>query len=228
MNSLKKILIVLMIGLLVIPFNIRAEEKKYNTLNFDEALKEEEIEHDFSNYSESDDQIIIYLFRGKGCAYCRKFLNFLNSIVDEYGKYFKVVSYEVWYDSDNAKLMSDISKFKGEEAGGVPYIIIGDKVFAGYTETYDDSIKEAITNLYNTKKSERYDVMEDFERNSGNGATTQDESSYFSIIIINVIISLMIGIVVCIVDSKKRVELEDRIDELEKVVNKTKKVKNEK
>ena len=35
-----------------------AEEKTYNTLNLDETLNAEEIEHDFSNYEENDDQIV--------------------------------------------------------------------------------------------------------------------------------------------------------------------------
>ena len=86
MNIFKKILVIVIAGLMFIPLGVKAEEKTYTSLNFDQALTDEEIEHDFSNYSENDDQAIVYLFRGKGCGYCRKFLTFLNSIVDDYGK----------------------------------------------------------------------------------------------------------------------------------------------
>ena len=145
---MKKVFLAILISVLCfIPFSVNAEEKEYKTLNLDEALKEEEIDHDFSNYKETDDQAIIYLFRGKGCAYCKKFLTYLNSIVDDYGKYFKVVSYEVWYDNDNAELMEKVGNLLGQKAEGVPYIVIGDKVFAGYAESYNDEIKEAIKNL---------------------------------------------------------------------------------
>ena len=83
---MKKVFLAILISVLCfIPFSVNAEEKEYKTLNLDEALKEEEIDHDFSNYQETDDQAIIYLFRGKGCAYCKKFLTYLNSIVDDYG-----------------------------------------------------------------------------------------------------------------------------------------------
>ena len=92
----KNVLIVIFIlCLLVLPIKTEALKYKgvdYKTLNLDEALTEEEIEHDFSNYKESDKQVTIYLFRGKGCAYCRAFLTHLNDIVDDMGKYFKVVS----------------------------------------------------------------------------------------------------------------------------------------
>ena len=122
---MKKVFLAILISVLCfIPFSVNAEEKEYKTLNLDEALKEEAIDHDFSNYKETDDQAIIYLFRGKGCAYCKKFLTYLNSIVDDYGKYFKVVSYEVWYDNDNAELMEKVGNLLGQKAEGVPYIVI--------------------------------------------------------------------------------------------------------
>ena len=142
---MKKVFLAILISVLCfIPFSVNAEEKEYKTLNLDEALKEEEIDHDFSNYKETDDQAIIYLFRGKGCAYCKKFLTYLNSIVDDYGKYFKVVSYEVWYDTDNNELLQKIGEARDEKISGVPYILIGDKSWSGYASSLDDEIIDAI------------------------------------------------------------------------------------
>lgn len=157
----KKIaIIVLMLASIVIPMKAFAKEQ-YKTLNLEETLAEESIEKSFENYKETDDQITIYLFRGKGCAYCRKFLEFLNGITDEYGKYFKLVSFETWYNEENSNLLGEISDFMGEPASGVPYIIIGDKVFGGYAESYDDSIKAAIKDLYEAE--DKYDVFEEYE-----------------------------------------------------------------
>ena len=168
---MKKILsLLLVMMMLVVPFTVRAvtadDEKidisKYNTLNFKEILAEESIKESFKDYKETDDQITIYLFRGHGCGYCQRFLNFLNSITDEYGKYFKVVGFEVWNDGNNSELLGRISDFMEVEAGGVPYIIIGNLVFPGYAETYDDGIKAAITELYNAE--EKFDVFEEYNK----------------------------------------------------------------
>ncbi len=224
MGIIKKIFITLLVGLLVLPMTVKADEKTYNTLNLREALKEEEIEETFKNYKETDDQITIYLFRGKGCGFCRKFLTFLNSITDEYGKYFKVVSYEVWNDSKNAELMENVSKYLNEPANGVPYIIIGDKVFGGYAESYDEDIKNTIKKLYDTKKEDRYDVMEEYEKN---GNKTEESSTSFGAIAFNVILTLALVSVVAIYDSKKRIDLENRIKELEEKVLGKKANKNE-
>ncbi len=156
--------------MLVSPFTVRAvtaddEEiniKQYKTLNFKEILAQESIKEEFKKYSETDNQITIYMFRGNGCGFCQRFLNFLNSITDEYGKYFKVVSFEVWNDAKNSELLGQVADFLGEAAGGVPYIIIGDQVFPGYADSYNDGIKSAIKTLYESE--DRYDVFEEYNK----------------------------------------------------------------
>ena len=159
-----KLLLIMLISLIIIPLNVKAET--YNTLDFKEALKDEGIEEKFKNYKPDDNAITIYMFRGKGCGFCRAYLEFMNSIADEYGKYFKMETYEVWNDSNNSALMNEVSTYLGQVATGVPYIIIGDQVFAGYNERYDESIKSKIKEVYDTKKSKRYDVFKEMEKSS--------------------------------------------------------------
>ena len=154
----KKILLLALITLLLMPLTtIAKESKEYKSKNFIETLEEEEIKLENKNYKETDKQVTIYMFRGTGCTYCRSFLEFLNDISEDYGKYFKLESYEVWSDSKNAELLEGVSSFLGQEAGGIPYIIIGDQVFGGYSEEYDDVIKATIKEEYN--RSNKYDVL---------------------------------------------------------------------
>lgn len=200
---MKKFLLLIMISLLCfIPVSVNAQEKGYSSLNLDEALTEEGIDHDFSNYEENNDQAIIYLFRGKGCGYCKKFLTFLNSIVDDYGKYFKVVSYEVWYDQENASLLTKVSNYLGTSAEGVPYIVIGDKVFPGYASSYDEDIKDAIKKQYDSKNE--YDVMKKISVDSNSNTKTEvkntKNNSTLSMILISIFASIfVIGAIVIIV-----------------------------
>jgi len=167
----RNLFLFIIVSIFLIPFCANAGTKtvlgkNYETKNFIEALEDEELEKQFSNYEESSDKINIYLFRGKGCAFCRSYLNYMNGITDEYGKYFNIVSFEVWYNEDNWNLMRQVSYYLEEEvAGGVPYIIIGDKVFPGFAESFADDIKKAIVDLYNTNVNERYDVFKEAEKN---------------------------------------------------------------
>lgn len=226
---MKKVFLAILISVLCfIPFSVNAEEKEYKTLNLDEALKEEKIDHDFSNYKETDDQAIIYLFRGKGCAYCKKFLTYLNSIVDDYGKYFKVVSYEVWYDNDNAELMEKVGNLLGQKAEGVPYIVIGDKVFAGYAESYNDEIKEAIKKQYDSKNE--YDVMKKLAESSDNAeetTTTKSSDTTALIIIVNLLFIAVATVIIVLFNNKNKLEIMDKLEEMDSVRKTKKGAKNE-
>ena len=189
---MKKLIIVLVMVLgLALPMYAKAEVK---SLNLKEALQEEKIELDkaFDDYKENDDQAIVYLFRGNGCGYCRAFLTFLNSIVGDYGKYFKVVSYEVWYNEENAALLDTVSKYLNNPAQGVPYIVIGDKVFAGYAESYNEDIKSAIKTLYDTKKDDRYDVFKEIEENPNKEDRTTIKTITKNIVLATIIATVVI------------------------------------
>ena len=158
-----KLFIIILLCFIFLPNSVRAIT--YNTKNLKETLAEEEIEEKFDNYKETSDAINVYMFRGKGCGYCRAFLEFLNSITSEYGKYFKLVSFEVWYDEANNALWKEVPNVTEVEARGVPYIIIGDKVFDGYTEEYNDAIKTKIMEQYQKKTYDAFDKLANY--NSG-------------------------------------------------------------
>lgn len=161
---MKKIIAVVLTLMLVLPIGVCAKGTNYSTyktMNLKETLDAEEIELENEDYEETDDQATIYMFREQGCGYCRKFLTFLSSISEEYGKYFKLVSFEVWQDQDNSELMAQVGEALGEEISGVPFIIIGDKTFPGYAETYDEQIKDAIKDLYDEEEKDRYDIFDE-------------------------------------------------------------------
>lgn len=168
---MKNILKFLVVAMFFIP-NVVFADNTYQSTNLEETFKQEALlkdeegnavfVYDLSGYKESDDQITIYLFRGNGCGYCNKFLTFLNSIIPEYGKYFKLESYEVWGNKNNGELLEKVGDFLEEDIGGVPFIVIGDQVFPGYASQFDERIKQAILDLYNSE--DRYDVMEEMEK----------------------------------------------------------------
>ena len=187
---------------------------EYVTENFEEALTEESIEHDLKDYKESEDKINIYLFRGHKCGFCNRFLTFLYNNVEEYGKYFNLVSYEIFNDPKNSRLLDDVSKFMdGKSATGVPYIVIGDTTFGGFNESTDgDAIKAKIKELYESK--DRYDVFEEMVK--------EPKDSTSTIIMWNAIfITLAVGIILYVNNRQMKV-LSAKIDAIEKSINKKK------
>ena len=217
---------ILSIGLLL-PNKVNAET---NITNFEDTIKEEiktfkgqsgteeyikKLESaDLSNYKESDDKVNIYMFRG---------VTYFSTIVDNYGDKFNLITYEVWKNSDNAKLMDEVAKTLGEEPNGVPYIIIGDKSFTGYSEEMNSQIESQINKVY--KQTDRYDVM----NNLDSGTTTIKEvksnntsSSSMVWLFILQIISIL-GLIIYV--NKNNKNIKQKLEELEMKVNKNAKSK---
>ena len=122
MKNLKRILLVLLLLVMVVPFNtISAKEK-----------------------------VKVYIFRGEGCPHCEEALEFFDKLGkrEKYNVMYDLKKYEVWYDKDNAKLMENVAKELGTEASGVPFIVIGKKSFSGYSSNSDSQIKQAIKDAY--------------------------------------------------------------------------------
>lgn len=144
------------------------------------------------------EKINIYFFKGNGCPHCEEAEEFFNSIQKEYGKYYNLVDYETWYDSDNADLMQKVASKLDEEADGVPYIIIGKKTWNGYSSSYNDEITSTIKKEYNKSSKDRYDVIEEV---NGKG---KQENLAGDMVAILIIILVVGGIVYGIIMARKK------------------------
>lgn len=214
---MKKIIltvIVLLSVIMLVPSNVKAEIKA-DTLQ--ETIAEEiEVfdgqegyedfiaklkKADLSNYSENDDKVNVYIFRGGSCSHCLDAVVHFAEIVKDQGKYFNVKTYEVWSNSDNNDLMNDAANEIGDsDVSGVPYIIIGNKSWSGYASSYDDEMMKQIKNEYEKDASDRYDVIK-----AVNGESTEKNNSVAGdIIAVLIIIVVVVGIVFGIITARKK------------------------
>lgn len=125
--------------------NLILEEETNNHTKIDAKL--EDIVYD-------ENKVNIYFFWGNGCPHCEEEFKFLKSIETEYGNYFTLNTFEVWYSKDNAKILEQFANAMGDEVSGVPYTIIGNKTFTGFSETYKEQFLKAIKDQYHNS----YDV----------------------------------------------------------------------
>lgn len=130
-----KYLILLLVAALILPVSVFAEEEK------------------------DSKEVKVYLFRGEGCPHCQEAQEWFKSIDEEHGSKFKIIEYETWYNEENAELMEKVAKAREEEAPGVPYIIIGNKSWNGFTDSYKNEILSEIDSEYQKDVSKRYDIM---------------------------------------------------------------------
>ena len=147
--------------MMILPISVMAEDEKLkgNATTIQQACAEEQIAFDHDYKSNQEGKVNIYLFRGNGCSHCHEFLQYLESIIDQYGKYINVVTFEVWGDNTNSDLLEKVAEKFGDDASGVPYIVIGEKTFSGYSSEMNEEIELLIKEEY--EKEDRYDVMEE-------------------------------------------------------------------
>lgn len=186
----KIILIIAMLILVVLPLNVHAA---IETKNAKEAFAEEGITADLSDYTESEDKINLYLFRGKGCSHCYEFLTFVaDTLIPKYGKYFNLVTYEVWNNQDNSAFMSKVATKLGADASGVPFIVIGDKYLVGYASSSASEVEEDITNLYNS--SDKKDIISDLSKEDSNEPKKDSHAGLIVGIVVGVVALLGVGV----------------------------------
>ncbi len=110
----------------------------------------------FSSADQTKQEVKIYFFYGSTCSSCHKAEPFLNDLEKKYS-FLEVVSYEVFNNRDNAKILLDLLEACGEEkAVRVPTIFIGDQVIRGYLnkQTTGQEIQAAVENCLEKKCSD--------------------------------------------------------------------------
>ena len=145
-------------------------------------------------FAKESKKVNVYIFRGEGCPHCEEAIEWFENTLakdDEYSKKYNLVKYEVWYDENNSELMSNVAKELGTEASGVPFIVIGDKYFSGFSSTESPSkIKAAIDEQYSN--SDYQDIVEAVKK----GSSIQKENSDSSILPIIIISAIAVVVVI--------------------------------
>ena len=146
---------------------------------------------DLSNYQESDEKVNVYIFRGATCWHCLDETSWFASIVKEQGDKFNLITYEVWNNSDNSKLMNSVAKLLGEEANGVPFTVIGDKTWSGFGSEMGEEMLTQINTLKDSE--ERYDIKNYIDLETGKAVKADSEKSSTSLVTIILLATVLVG-----------------------------------
>ena len=144
------LLLIMLLAIMAMPFSVLAEGEE-------DAENEAETTDEVSEESK---EVKIYFFRGEGCPHCAEAEEWFQSIEEEYGSKFEIVDYEVYNSQENSDLMDRVAEARDEEVTGVPYIIIGNQSWNGFSAELEDEILSQIESEYETEPSSRYDIMQ--------------------------------------------------------------------
>ena len=153
---------------------------------------------------EEDNRVKIYFFRGEGCPHCADAEEFFNSIEEEYGQYYKILDYETWYNSDNAALLQKVGEARNEKISGVPYILIGDKSWSGYDDSFADDIKDTIKSEYEKAVADRYDIANYVDFTNAAGSVTEAAKKSNDAMVLIIILLAVAGVTYGVVAARKK------------------------
>ncbi len=143
-NKLKLLLLLLVL----IPFNIFAISKDYK-----------DVVYNITNEKVDKDKINLYFFRMDGCPHCAEEEKWLENMKDKYGDYLNIYDYEIKNSNKNREYYYNVKKVLNDEiTKSVPYTVIGETYFVGFSETVSEQIENKIKELIDENVKSSNDV----------------------------------------------------------------------
>ena len=144
---MKRVVKILLLILLIVPFNVFAYSSDYK-----------DVVAPITGTKVDDKKINLYMFKGDGCPHCAQEEKWLKEIKTKYKDYLNIYEFEVWYNKENSNYLNEVRTALGDtKSNGVPYTVIGDSYFVGYSEAIgsriESKIKEYIRLDENTSSS---------------------------------------------------------------------------
>ena len=147
--------------------------------------------------------INFYIFYGSTCGYCQKLHNYTATLEKDktINSKFRIVDYEVWGDKNNSDLMTKVGSYFNFNVDGVPFYVIGDQYFTGFSEeSSPEKIVKAINEEYSD--SNYVDVVAGIQDGSikvdSTGSNTKTEEKKKNDVVGYVILGITAAVVVAI------------------------------
>ena len=91
---------------------------------------------------EKTNTVTIYFFHQETCPHCKKENIFLNELQEKYKDDVIIKRYEVSKSQINSDYLVKAKEKMDVDTSGVPFTVMGDKVYIGYTDTIGSSIEK--------------------------------------------------------------------------------------
>lgn len=88
----------------------------------------------------------VTMFYGNGCPHCAKEEKYLKVLEKQLGQNINVQTYEVWDNKENNELLTKVRTTLNDKDEGVPFTVIGNKTFNGFSDKIAKEIKQTIFN----------------------------------------------------------------------------------
>ena len=145
-KNVKKIAFLFLLIAILWPVSAKALSDKY-----EDKLSE------LLNVEKEEGKVNIYFFHGQECPHCASEIEFLKLLETRYEGKYNIYYYETWHNQENKELMLQAKKIMGDTASAaVPYTVIGEVSFIGYSESVGEKIELNLKNYLEIISEEEY------------------------------------------------------------------------
>jgi len=142
---LKKLLIIILTILFLIPINAYALSKDYTDIVAE--IVDEKVE---------ENKINLYLFYSDTCPHCHDEMEYIeNKLLIEYKEILNVYKYEVTKNKDNNTMMNSVKLLFDVPTPGVPFTVIGNNYVLGFGDVTEKKIEYIIDSYLVEEKIEK-------------------------------------------------------------------------
>ncbi|MDD6878972.1 MAG: hypothetical protein PUD59_01930 [bacterium] len=145
MKKYFKILIIAFAFIFFIP-SVRSLSNDYEDLVY--KVVDKEIE---------EGKVNLYLFHRESCPHCKSEIEFLDSIKEKYDN-LNIYIFEVSKNKENYEYLQSIKTIFNDTSNSVPFTVIGDKYFVGYSEFVGDKIENTIQDYLQEEKQTESEI----------------------------------------------------------------------
>lgn len=139
---MKKILVLIVSIIFLIPFNVFALNKDYEDVTAN--IVGEKIEKN---------KINIYLFYSYTCPHCHDEIEYFKELEEKYKDKINIYKYEVMKNKDNLIMMNASKDLFEVTSTGVPFTVIGKEYILGFSESTKDEFTYIIDNYLSKNKN---------------------------------------------------------------------------
>lgn len=139
---MKKILVLIVSIIFLIPFNVFALNKDYEDVTAN--IVGEKIEKN---------KINIYLFYSYTCPHCHDEIEYFKELEEKYKDKINIYKYEVMKNKDNLTMMNASKDLFEVTSTGVPFTVIGKEYILGFSESTKDEFTYIIDNYLSKNKN---------------------------------------------------------------------------
>lgn len=139
---MKKILVLIVSIIFLIPFNVFALNKDYEDVTAN--IVGEKIE---------ENKINIYLFYSYTCPHCHDEIEYFKELEEKYKDKINIYKYEVMKNKDNLTMMNASKDLFEVTSTGVPFTVIGKEYILGFSESTKDEFTYIIDNYLSKNKN---------------------------------------------------------------------------